>query len=64
MDYKNLTDEELLDLIDKSFFNYLKFKNEGKSGNPILEDLTKLCDEDPDFRSRLLKLRLRCRQKN
>ena len=55
MDYKNLTDQELLDLIDKSFFNYLKFKDEGEIDNPILADLRKLCDEDPDFRSRLLK---------
>ena len=62
MDYKNLTDEELLDLIDKSFFNYLKFKNEGKI-DPISEDLRKLCDEDPDFRSRLLKYKKIPKQK-
>ena len=62
MDYKNLTDEELLDLIDKSFFNYLKFKNEGKI-YPILEDLRKLCDEDTDFRSRLLKYKKIPKQK-
>ena len=55
MDYKNLTDQELLDLIDKSFFNYQKFRDEDKIDNLILADLKKLCDEDPDFRSRLLK---------